>query len=67
MSDKEKTTYTVAELAERYDRDQRTIRRWITEGRFPGAKKEIPAFRTSPYVIPESAVDHFEKAHGVSS
>jgi len=31
--------YTVAQVAEYFHRDEQTIRRWITDGRFPHAYK----------------------------
>lgn len=31
--------YTVAQVAEYFHRDEVTIRRWIAEGKFPGAYK----------------------------
>jgi len=31
--------YTVAQVAEYFHRDEVTIRRWIVEGKFPGAYK----------------------------
>lgn len=51
--------YSVAEVAERYRVTTRTVARWIEQGLLPGAQKKAP-LRTSPYEIPEEALEHFE-------
>lgn len=61
MTEKQKE-FTVSELSERYDVTVVTIRRWINKEYFPGAYKGGPG-DTSPYRIPESAVEYFESEH----
>ena len=56
---REKQTFSVAELAERYGVPPMTILRWIGADLFPGARKRGP-YENSPWVIPMSAVEQFE-------
>ncbi len=56
---REKQTFSVAELAERYGVTTMTILRWIGADLFPGAHKKGP-YENSPWVIPMGAVAAFE-------
>lgn len=58
----ERKTFSVAQLAIRYQVTEVTVRRWIDDGLFPGARKKGP-YDNSPYVIPLSAVESFEEAY----
>lgn len=60
LMDTQERWYTVAEIAERYRVARKTVTRWIDDGLLPGARKKAPYTR-SPYEIPQSAIDHFEK------
>jgi len=51
---------SVVEIAEKFDVHTTTVQGWIRAGHFPGAFKKGPG-RTSPFVVPESAVLAFEK------
>lgn len=59
--------YSVQEVAERYRVSPQTIRRWIDDGLFPGSVKQNPLTNNSPYVIPQSGIDHYEKLRNASS
>lgn len=48
-----------AEVAKRLGVHSNTVLAWIRDGHFPGAYKIGPG-KTSPYVIPESAIEAFE-------
>jgi len=50
--------WTVSELAKHLDVHITTVQGWIRQGHFPGARKKGPG-KTSPWVIPQSAVDAF--------
>ena len=65
MSDRD--LYSVQEVAERYNVTPKTIQRWIKEGLFPGATKKNPLGANSPYEIPQSAIDHYEKLRNATS
>jgi hypothetical protein len=50
------------EAAERLGVHSRTVVRWIEQGHFPGARKVNPfAKKRSPYIIPLSDIEQFEK------
>lgn len=48
-----------ADVAKRFDVNQRTILRWIKDGCFPGAIKKNPRSKNSPILIPEQSVEQF--------
>lgn len=54
--------YTVNRLAEILDMSPHTVRNYVKAGRFPGAFKM--SSRTSPWLIPESAVDAYRASQG---
>jgi len=52
---------TVREVAERLGAGESSIRIWAAEGRFPGATRESPPAGSPYWLIPEAALDGFEK------
>jgi hypothetical protein len=50
-----------SEAARRLSVTSRTITRWVLDGYFPGAFKVNPHAERSPYLIPVSAVEEFER------
>lgn len=46
---------SVKEVAERFEKNPRTIARWVRKGHFPGARKDGPG-KTNRYLIPEKDV-----------
>lgn len=54
-------TYRVVDLAIRYDVSEETVRNWIKAGLLPGTRKMTPGRKTSPYLIPESAVQKLDE------
>ena len=60
----EERLWTVTEIAERLDVHITTVQNWIRKGHFPGALKKGPG-KTSPWVIPQSSLDAFEKSLGI--
>lgn len=57
--------YSAAEIQERYRVSRKTVMRWIEDGKLPGARKKAP-YKRSPYEIPQSAIDYFEKQRNSS-
>ena len=53
---------TVAEVAKRLKFSGQTVRRILAEGKFPHAYQMNPGAATSPFLIPESDVDAFERS-----
>jgi excisionase family DNA binding protein len=53
---------TVPEVAERLGVSERTIRHWIGQGHFPGARRSGPN-RRSPFIIPVADIEAFEAQH----
>lgn len=49
------------EAAERLNVSPRTVIRWIEQGKFPGAFQVNPDAENSPYLIPENAVEAYQK------
>jgi hypothetical protein len=52
-----------AGAAKRLDVTTRTITRWVSEGYFPGAFKVNPEVENSPWMLPMSVFEPFEKAY----
>lgn len=48
-------------VADRFRVSVRTINHWIDKGFFPNAQKKNPLLDNSPYEIPMSDVEDFEK------
>ncbi len=46
-------------FGEKSHRTIKAVHRLIHTGVFPGARKLVPEFRTSPYILPEAEVDAF--------
>lgn len=59
-------SFSMAEVAERYQVDISTVSRWIDAGFLPGSEKKGP-YRKSPWRIPQTAIDHFEEQRKVAS
>lgn len=58
----EQPVLTIPQVADRLGVDRSTILRWIQDTEaFPNAFKKNPFLKTSPYVIPVSDVEHFER------
>jgi len=55
--------YTVQEVANKYDVSIRTVTRWINQEPtlLPGTRKQNPFGSRSPYRIPQSALDYYER------
>lgn len=51
----------VREVADRLGVSGETVRRFVADGRLPGARKKDPMKRTSPMLIPLAAVDTLER------
>ena len=60
MTNENREYFSMADMAARYNVEKSTVSRWIDEGFFPGAEKKGP-YKNSPYRIPASAVEHFDK------
>jgi len=58
--------YSTAKVAQRYQVDPRTVRRWIDAGYFPNALKLSPAQR-SDWRIPASDVEAFDRQRRIAS
>ncbi len=54
--------YTVAQVAEYFQRDVQTVRRWIAEGKFPRAYKVADG-----WFILESDILAFQRKHRATS
>jgi len=52
--------WSVGDLAEHFNVHSTTVQGWIRAGHFPGAYKKGPG-RTSAFVVPDSAVQEFER------
>lgn len=52
--------YTVAEAAKRLGVQNKTVRLWVLDGKFPGVYR-LSDEPKSPYRIPESAIAAFEQ------
>lgn len=63
----EQKYYSAQEVADRYNVDSTTIRRWIRHKAFPGAIKKNPMNPRSHYIIPQSAIDYFEEKRKAAS
>ena len=63
----EERFYSVQEVAQRYNVTTQTIRRWIDGGLFPGTVKQNPLTDNSPFVIPQSGIEHYETLRNASS
>lgn len=61
-----KDWYSTAEVAERYDVTQRTVRNWLKEGHFPNATKVSPG-RNSDWRIPQSDLADFDRRRAAAS
>lgn len=61
----QKNWYETVEVAEMYGVTVRTVARWIKDGFLPGAEKKGPT-KTSPYRIPKSAIEHFDRLRQTS-
>ena len=65
MSDMTDKYLTVTQAAERLAVTDKTVRRWIEDGFFPGTIRLSPQ-RKSEYRIPLTAIIEFEKQRKVS-
>jgi transposase len=54
------------EAASRLQVSAETIRRMISEGIFPHARKQRPEKRTSPYQIPLANILSYEQSQGIT-
>jgi len=52
---------TAAEVAKRFNVTSKTVTVWIDNGLLKGAKKLNPDIRNSPFIVPVSSVNEFEK------
>jgi excisionase family DNA binding protein len=52
---------TVRQVAERLNVDRTTITRWINAGHFPHAYKLNPRSPNSPFRVPNTDVEQFER------
>lgn len=61
MSTITRTTYTVEEVAEMIRERPNMIRTLCQRGRFKGAYRGGTGGRTSPWRIPQAAIDHYQQ------
>ncbi|HEY6330084.1 MAG TPA: helix-turn-helix domain-containing protein [Blastocatellia bacterium] len=60
MKNKPERMVNLREAAEILEAPLKSVRVWVWRGRFPGARKEMTSLGEY-WVIPESALEHFEK------
>ncbi len=56
--------YTVREAAEELGGHPNTIRKYAKDGTLPGCKRDGVGGKTSPFLIPKSAVEEYQRTHG---
>lgn len=52
---------SAANAAKRFNVTARTVVRWINDGDLPGAVRVTPGIKNSPFFIPLSSIEEFEK------
>jgi NADPH-dependent curcumin reductase CurA len=52
---------SAANVAKRFNVTARTVVRWIADGDLPGSFRVTPGVKNSPFLIPLSSVEEFEK------
>jgi hypothetical protein len=61
MKQKEPKMLTVSEVAQQTGSAERSVRLWAKDGKFPGATLVEPPAGVSYWLIPETALEGFEK------
>lgn len=52
---------SAAQVAKRFNVTARTVVRWINDGDLPGAFRVTEGIKNSPFLIPVTSVEEFEK------